>query len=75
MIQLEKSRAHNGGTVYLQMIMVANVIVYSDCLTFYIVQYLRANLFKNQADLYWRVIYYDPLRFGRIFFGGRPVDR
>ena len=31
-------------------------------------KYLRANLFKNQADLYWRVIY-DPLRFARIFFG------
>ena len=29
---------------------------------------LRANLFKNQADLYWRVIY-DPLRFARICFG------
>ena len=31
---------------------------------------LRANLFKNQADLYWRVIY-DP----EIFFGGRPKGR
>ena len=28
--------------------------------------YLRANLFKNQADLYWRVIY-DPLRFAQFF--------
>ena len=36
--------------------------------------YLRANLFKNQADLYWRAIY-DLLRFARIFFGGRPMDR
>ena len=35
---------------------------------------LRANLFKTQADLYWRAIY-DPLRFARIFFGGRPMDR
>ena len=30
--------------------------------------YLRANLFKNQADLYWRVIY-DPLGFAWNFFG------
>ena len=38
--------------------------------TFYLYPFkLRANLFKNQADLYWRVIY-DPLGF----FGVR-VDR
>ena len=36
--------------------------------------YAGANLFKNQADLYWRVIY-DPLRFVRNFVGGRPMDR
>ena len=35
---------------------------------------LRANLFKNQADLYWRVIY-DPLRFARNFLGERPMAR
>ena len=32
-----RSRAHTGGTVYLQMIMAANIIVYSDI---YIVQYV-----------------------------------
>ena len=31
---------------------------------------IRANLFKNQADLYWRVIY-DPLRFARKFVRGK----
>ena len=35
---------------------------------------LRANLFKNQADLYWRVIY-DPSDLHEIFFGGRPKGR
>ena len=38
------------------------------------INYLRANLFKNQADLYWMVIY-DPSDLPGIFFGGRPVDR
>ena len=34
---------------------------------------LRANLFKNQADVYWRVM--TPSDLPKFFFGGRPMDR
>ena len=49
-----RSRAHTGGTVYLQMIMAANILVYSDI---YIVQYVSNILYYCKGcEMYWNLI-------------------